>query len=122
MILQSKFDIGQTVYHIWRIRNRVFIPCGFCGQTGEISGANGESAYCPICYGKTGKYDYEEEAWSIVESFEIENVRIDHTNSKTKIEYMQTSEGAGTLCQESDLFATHEEAKAECVKRNEGEK
>ena len=106
------FDIGQEVFYITEASPE--IKCPFCNGAREIVGADGTNAFCPRCNGfgtVCGKY----EGWMVnpktdtVESYEV------YGNENANI--------AVCLVRELDveleyIFATREEAQAECDKRN----
>ena len=137
MIFETKFDMEDRV---WLIRNqqvKVWIECKACGGTGKVVLCDDEPRSCPVCYGNCGKNEYHPSRWQVAERLTIGEIRIEsraeysegedsdfdnfgHQKAKHEEVYMcrETGIGSGTLWQAENLFATREEAEAECEKRN----
>ena len=140
MKIETKFSNGDKVWHIWDEREKKFITCSFCQGSGHIVGKDGKERICPECYGKGGQYEYFAMKWQVQTLLTIGQVRAEVTgewegsNDPGGIEwenykarphsyeeqYMcrETGIRSGTLYDGNNLFATKEEAQAECDKRN----
>jgi len=138
MQLNSKFEPLQKVWPIRKDRAKEFIPCGFCNQTGEIQGVNGVKASCPKCYGHKGRWEYNDLEWQTGPPVTIGRIQLTYTAGQAGIpdeemfdnmgpqqesveeEYMciETGIGSGSVYHGERLFASAEEAEAECRKRN----
>lgn len=128
MKIETKFDLNQKVYAISQRSKTEFILCSTCGGTGSITiKETDENLTCPKCYGRGGSNEHKALEWMVCsESFvgkinvEIydDRYRYDHEN---RYSYMldSTGVGSGAIWYEEKLFATEEEATAECKKRNE---
>jgi hypothetical protein len=144
--ITSKFDLGDEVWIIQRSNVPTWVPCAFCGATGQITGANGQADKCPKCYDRKGKTVYEPEAsWHLLDNFTgcysidqvpqtrpslpfiIGQIKAEITAQRNGVDsefnYMcnETGVGSGTLWPEREMFATKIEAIAECDKRNEAQ-
>lgn len=136
MELVTRFDLGQVVYAVRHVSAPVWVPCGFCGASGRVTGANGESRSCPECYGRRGEQEWLPTAWRVAESLTLARVRLEVTASPGLLGegtfdnfmalsgreelYMavESGVGSGTLWQAEDLFASVDEAEAACEVRN----
>ena len=123
MKIETKFDLGQYVYVIWQRRGKAFEPCPYCQETGRLETPAG-SVLCPKCSGQKGKVIFTPEKWEVTDSGTIGNVRAERYDPSCDIDdetsYMldTTGIGSGALWPEDRLFATREEAEAECARRN----
>lgn len=136
MIFESKFNFKDKVWLIRQERESVFIFCEACSGIGKITLKDNKERYCPECYGRKGKTVWKELLWVPNRSLTIGQIRIRATNfksygkfnnvgepsnnTKIEIEYMayETGIDSGSTYYETNLFATIEEAKKECDKRN----
>lgn len=135
MRLDTKFDLGQRVVAIERRSERVLVPCGFCSDSGRVTGADGTSRTCPKCFGAS-RYEHLPQAWTVVGVMTVGQVRVEVTDSLgtddgevfdnfapqggREDQYMlvETGIGSGRLWDEADVFATADEAKSACDERN----
>ena len=140
MNIETKFEMGQKVYRIHQPTVSDWEPCGFCADgihKGEVEGADGQYATCPRCYGRGGKNVNHHKQWQVGGALTLGRVRLQFTaryvspdgnrfsnygdqSESLEEEYMayETGIGSGNLWRASELFATHDEAQAECDKRN----
>ena len=145
MRIETKFELGQRVCRIIKKRKAIRIPCPECGGVSEITTPAGGKLICRKCdmatyhgHEKGTVSSYEESAWLVFGGGTIGRVTVErydynggNPDSKfgnfappepgsDKEEYMlwETGVGSGTLYYAKDLFATKEEAQAECDKRN----
>jgi len=138
MRIDTKFDLGAVVHLIRQGRREEWVVCVFCNGEGMIAGANGDYGNCPKCYGRKGHTEYHETKWFIEERLTLGQVSVTiqtrntdgepsiYTNygkragSRTE-NYMayETGIGSGSIYYAPDLFATTEDAEAECERRNE---
>lgn len=134
MILTSKYDLNQKVYKIWRLTETIGTPCGVCSGTGRLALVNGGSVPCTHAYKSphcdNGKVRTElVHRWAVTAILTIGQVRAQATvprgclsDDDNGVRYMcyETGVGSGTVHNERDLFATRDEALAECEARNVG--
>ena len=137
MRIDTKFEVDQQVCKIRNRREEKWIPCAFCKGTGGVVGADGTRGNCPKCYGAKGCAEFLPTKWQIDEVLTVGEVRVEVRGEHKSIEdsrcsnygsqsakrveaYMcrETGIGTGTLHSVEDLFATEEEAQAECDRRN----
>ena len=140
MRINSKYNLNQKVWLIRREKRREWTTCKACTGIGEIKLDNGEKSCCPKCYGEKGKYHFFEFEWSPRERLTIGIIQITLTNiepddifnnmghfkegeTTIEVQYMcyETGVGSGSCYYEKDLWESHNEAKSECKKRNNGE-
>lgn len=146
MRIETKFELGQTVHHIRKSRKAIRIPCPDCGGVSEMTTPAGGKLICRKCdmatyhgHKKGTVGSYEESAWHrdgvgtigrvTVERYDYNggdpdsqfvNYKPPKPNSDKETYMMwETGVGSGTLHSADDLFATKEEAQAECGRRNE---
>ena len=129
MIIETKFELEQEVYPISQRSTYDWIECPTCQGKGNIviQGSN-EEMYCPKCYGKKGHSEYRAKEWAVCYDFASKIGKIDFEIYARKYEedykstrrYMLRASGvgSGTCWDEDNLFASEEEAIAECQKRN----
>ena len=141
MKFETKFSCGDVVWKISNTKIKVLFSCSFCAETGKIHGADGEKRSCPECYGRRSGQKWEDKGWTISQenpTLTIGQVRAQFTGKwegssdtytnygpqeeELKEEYMcrETGIGSGTIHKAKFLFATKEEASAECERLNRG--
>jgi len=116
----SKFGIGDTAYDVREIKRDFKAKCALCSSAGKVAIAGSDRrAECPDCYGNGWVWDAEDKH-NECRALTIGEVRITAGRSGRKVQYMceETGVGSGTLHNETSLFATKEEAQAECVRRD----
>jgi len=138
MKIETKFNLGQKVYHVGYKCLEKWIDCAFCGATGMVVGANQEKCSCPKCGGRKGRSIREKQAWSIDAILTLGEVRAHYRSKQGGIpgkeifsnmgpqaelyeeKYMavETGIGSGSVYKGTDLFAAKEEAQTECDRRN----
>lgn len=129
MEIITKFNLNQKVYPICNYQKEVVTTCPTCDGIGEVTIADKEYI-CPECYGSGTKTFVEPQKWQVINEYigkigkvavELYVERYQKRNYEDQIRYMlkSTGVGSGTLWNEDDLFATIEEAQAECERRNE---
>ena len=127
MFLSSKFDLGQRVYLVRNIRDTKWHVCQTCDGSGMIYVKN-EQFSCPSCHGSRGRYIDDPKTVCSVSQMSLTigmvraEARSEFVYSKGRdVTYMclETGVGSGSVYYECDLFATLDEAKAECQRRNE---
>lgn len=121
MKLETKYSIGDVVYHPQVLSTGAKMPCPDClGRRVWIAKLpNGEELRiaCPTCaYGYEGSRGEvpSGEVHGRVDRFTIGSVRMDTGSGDRGTEYMceETGVGSGSLWAESKLFDTREEAEA----------
>jgi hypothetical protein len=127
MKIETKFNLGQLVYPIAQRPGEKFVKCETCLGIGEIIiNATGKERICPDCYGRRGSTEYQALEWNVCNEYasHIGKVNIelydDEYKDKNRYAYMisATGIGSGTIWYEENLFASREEAQAECDLRN----
>jgi hypothetical protein len=134
MNIPTKFDLGQTVVVIWHSPTERRVPCAVCDGTGWIH-LHDKRYLCPECHGHYFVREHIPARWHVANTGIVGRIQAetithdgypeDHHLTKTevgdmKINYMidTTGIGSGTLHYEPNVFATTEEAQAECDRRN----
>ncbi len=123
MNIVTKFDLKQLVYAIANEHKLVWRPCPSCNETGQLCGADGIALHCPRCGGHKGKWENLPTQWRLSGRGPILTIVLIEgkvTDNGTEIQYMAQETGcpAGTMWDQENLFATIEEARAECDRRN----
>ncbi len=126
---ETKLALGQEAWGIGSRRFERQIRCTPCRGTGAIE-IEGEQLTCPKCHGRSKHPQYAGDKCVVdshgrVGSIEInvvaEGRRHHHDNGTClQVTYMldATGVGSGTLWRQEKLFASREEAEAECARRN----
>lgn len=104
MKIETKFDVGQTVWQVYHEHNTV--PCNICDGTGWVE-IKGTSWLCPSCRG--GKKMIAPDCYETHKEM-IEQIRV----GPSGVSYMV---GLGTMI-EADVFQTEEAAQAEADRLN----
>lgn len=76
MNFKTKFSNGDKVWHIKQDMEYQWQECGFCGGFGEITGVNGEAAFCPKCVDKGGWNMPRMLAWGVEGPLTIGEIRV----------------------------------------------
>lgn len=135
MLIETQFDLGQTVYRIGVSNSRVSLPCKFCRGQRNIrvdspSGQGYEFVPCPICKGQ-GKVTigsipkFERIGEGQIGSIEVRLIdpNVEGYNGFNRDEreerYMLSSSGFPSGSVFVELFGTAQEAQDECDRRNE---
>jgi hypothetical protein len=138
MLLKTKFDISDKIYHIFNQQKPYSEKCKFCDGYGYIFGINHEKSTCPKCYGRCGFTEYKEVGYRICgslfldgcdnlkenpdipEVLTIGQIRVESTKNKSVWQCMclETGIGSGSIYNLDDCFLTIEEAQTECDRRN----
>lgn len=129
MKYQSKFDLDQRVFII-RCQNVTNeIECKICNNTGKVT-IGIESFTCPKCLGRATHEEYFGVRWYVGDCGKIGKITVAQIlprycynpkiESGPKYNYMLdvTGVGSGTIHDESVLFASKDDAKQECIRRN----
>ena len=112
MIIETKYNIGDVVYHGCADSVQRAVKCVDCDGTGEVTvtPAAGKpwKVKCPPCYGKGTllEYGYDPK----VESMTIGSVRFNSNDAHNPVTYMcrETGVGSGSVWSEKSLHETHE--------------
>lgn len=135
MKIETKYNCGDKVYNIQSRMEQVQGTCGFCNDTGRVTGQDKASLCCPKCNGRPpttwlprkymvnpramtiGRLGYELTDNMGEAGSQFDNYKPQH---KVKEEYMleETGIGSGTVYKVEMLFPTAEEAQTECDKLN----
>ena len=124
--IMPKFDLGESVYHISRSKIKTEVTCYVCQGSGKLH-IEDEVFTCPKCHSHGYFAEWSNEKWSVQGSGRIGRVEaiwyLPGYQHESEVRYMlnSTGVGSGTLYREDRLFATYEEAQAECNTRNSEE-
>ena len=128
MEITTKFNLGQKVYPIRSFRKELITTCPICDGIGEVT-ISGKEYTCPECCGSGTRTLVEPQKWQVVDEYisKIGKIAVElyaeryqkRNEGHTRYMLGATGVGSGTLWNEDDLFATIEEAQAECERRNE---
>jgi hypothetical protein len=143
MNIETPFDLGQKVWRIQNASNPHRKPCKVCEGTGMVTVPRREKQIlCPDCNGRAWIKVYPPAQWNVMGEITIGMITaiainklkdeeketiFDNTghyfkegNTTFKFEYMcyETGLGSGSLYNDNWIFATQEEAQAECDRRN----
>jgi hypothetical protein len=134
MQITTRFSIGDTVVPIAPRTETVSDPCPACEGAGTLALVRGGTVRCTAkgCY--DGKVTRQEiHPWAVRADLSSTVGRVSAVQSCQEhapdmlgaldIRYMlfSTGVGSGTMWRERDLFATDEEARSECARRNAAE-
>lgn len=143
MKIETKFSLGQMVWPIMSWTRHDTVPCETCGGRGSFEVLPGKFSLCPDatyhgygprCDGGRKHRQWRTE-WAVELPSEVGMVRVElrapkHRRTETPYDhstvgvdeetYMLESTGVGTgsVWGVSKLFASQEEAQAECDRRN----
>ena len=127
MEITTKFNLGQKVYPIRSFRKELITTCPICDGIGEVTIA-GKEYTCPECYGSGTRTHVEPQKWQVINEYisKIGKIAVElyaepyQKRNHDRILYMLEASGvrSGSFHNEDDLFATIEEALAECERRN----
>lgn len=123
--LVTRFDLGQEVVGIASAHATRVVFCQTCNREGVVT-IGGETFTCPKCNGTSKHPRHVGQRWYVSERSVVGKLdvcaylRQDQYDHKNEIRYMleATGVGSGRLWDEADLFATEQDALAECAKRN----
>jgi hypothetical protein len=125
--VNNKFNIGQIVYLI--VQDYLPNSCNTCDEDGEITLHHGEKWSCPICFGDKRNRYLGRNTWRVFdEPLVVNAIYTTYNSRRVSIQYkLSSTNGYNTKLYEylststeyeSKLFATEEEALAECKRRN----
>ena len=117
-----RFKMDEKVYAIFKQERKKTLPCGFCGGTGNIIGKNKEVDDCPRClsgreYLDCSVWEFNKVGELVVEGIEIVIMKI--SSRKETFFCKRVFSTYRQFIDSKDLFKTEEEARAECLKRNQ---
>ncbi len=128
MKITTKYDLKDFVYPIKQGGYDEFINCETCEGKGIINVNNTKKTIlCPVCWGHRGHKKWKADKWYVCkESYgQIGKVVVEiydkkYHDGKKEYKYMldSTGVGSGTLWYEDRLFASVEDAQAECNRKN----
>lgn len=130
MQIEAKFDLGQTVYAIHRRYETISRECTVCQGKGTLALVIGGRVGCTQRFASTERCDSgrvhvaKTWPWSVYRSGTVGSIRFElydrESGHDDKRQYMlhETGVGSGSLYDEAELFASREEATAECFARN----
>jgi len=127
MQLDTKFNLGDIVVPIRQRYETVGDPCPECEGTGRAALLKGGTVRCPNRECRSGLIHHTAiRPWKPSTDFTSAIGKVDaeryadarQGTSRTTYMIEATGVGSGTLWSEADLFATVEDAQAECDRRN----
>lgn len=114
MEIQTKFGIGDTVWYIHRVKERIDTTCGFCAGEGRVTGHDGSTTSCHRCRGTGVLTEWGRYIYTIHDAspMMVAQVRYEHSADHTEEKYMSHETGcpSGSLLDAELLFATEREA------------
>lgn len=125
MKIETKFDLDQAVWTISDSAAYRIVKCMVC-VAGKLTIGN-EEFVCPKCEGKSAHPHYAGRKWHVSHQGVIGKIQTEQYGAcapsyarNNRITYMidSTGVGSGQCWEEADLFATREDAQAECNKKN----
>lgn len=123
MEFRTKFDNGQRVWVVLKTEHYQIIRCVTCSSTGKVS-IGGDEFICPGCNGRSSRRNYAGSKYYISDTGTIGKVSVEDQmlgyDPKFRITYMidTTGVGSGTVYEQSQIFASEEEAKSYCDRMN----
>lgn len=128
MQFNTKFNIGDEVFCIQSAPANHQIKCTCCKEVGTVN-IDGIDYQCPKCKGNSKHLQNCGYKWYVIhDSARVGKIRAEFTgrgyinrdDDKLVHEYMidTTGIGTGTIWKEDTLYASREEAEAECARRN----
>ena len=131
MKIETKFNIGDSVWGVDSDTFRRIVKCKPCSNTGKIS-IGGEELLCPKCNGVSTHAQVAGQKFYVSTfSAQVGQVRTEFTSSDFQnyssantdrliIQYMltETGVGSGRIWDEDRLFASKEEAQRFCEDKN----
>lgn len=131
MNIQTKFDIGQSVYHVFKTKKlgSCQVKCDVCNSTGKVKIVGQDGEYpCPVCQGHGSKSkSYWYPTYELAHIAKITDIRIEiYTNDDTEtqpeasIVYRLSSIRNGDIgwIYETFIFLEKEAAQEFCDKYN----
>ena len=132
MILHTLFDLGQTVWLIRQETTPVTRPCEVCDGRGYLDLVKGGNVHCTNqwaskdrCNGGVVTLAITQPWKVVIRSLTVGQVEAcapqrTHDGWDESVRYMceETGVGSGSVYYEPHLFASREEAQAECDARN----
>lgn len=124
MNIETKLNVGDRFYIIYRTTYQGKETCAACKGLGYIKLPDENRYSCPSCYGKGNHEKYESEKWRVMDEgeccsrpvgkieIEVDEIR----NQIVKIKY--SPKNMGNYFYEENCFKTLEDARVECKKRN----
>lgn len=125
MEIRTKFNLGDDVFPIRKDQRREYAVCPECDGIGSATTTKGKQVACPGHCGWGAPFgkivtEYKEhwivDVCFVVKKISSETFSADLAMSRPEITYMAGA--SGWVVPEDQCFATHEEARAECEKRN----
>lgn len=137
MLIESKYNLNQSVWAINKAQKKMFVSCQACTGTGEIRLADNVLRRCPVCYGSKSSTLYLDVAWVVEPKLTIGQIQGKVTNIRpesifknvghyeqglTECEFCymayETGIRSGTVYEQDRLFESLEKAQQECDRLN----
>lgn len=113
MKIETKYDLGQTVFAIEQQRVFKWVPCVACNGKGNVKALDKVLYRCPCCDGKKGADKAGPVLWMISGSFKVIAIDID-VDPKPRLRYR----GKTANHLQANLFRSRAAAKIAATKRN----
>lgn len=119
--MKTKFDFGDLVVPIELKEIKKFVECSGCDSSGSIILKDGREHVCPVCNGSGKSRKVVGKKWSPVHSlFGSTMYKVSEIAMFDKIAEGEECYHLGDLYYEAEnCFASDEEARAECERRNQ---
>lgn len=119
MKLETRYQPGDEVFHVFQGYVRQEERCPFCQGTRKVSGANGERIPCPKCDGQGRILREAPGPWKTTGPHVVRALHVRFEADDTTIVYVMVGLGNSTLFFEHDLYPSLEEVAAEANFRNQ---
>lgn len=112
MTITTKYDIGDTVYHIYEAQ--LAGPCPACNGKKSVVMQDGIAYPCPKCNG-CGMWNTVGSRWVFSRAVEIRRIYVNCWDGNTVPTYLDY---ASNRMQEEDMCLSDADAQVECDRRN----
>lgn len=121
MRIESRYNLGQSVWYIHNVGREQFVPCPSC-QGGNIPLPDGRSLDCPRCAKKGAVALRRVHRYIVSQKLTVGQIQltVGGRNEDDAEKYMahETGVGSGSVYYAKDLYPSLEEAQAACDRLN----
>jgi ribosomal protein L37AE/L43A len=119
MQINTKYNLGDIVYPIWKSEINEKFPCSACAGTGKVTLLDNNVYKCPNC-NRYNRYTVTGTIWQL----KIEPIIVHEINTSTEVDpkecYIMYRAEESDFYNEDNCFLSEELALAECDRRNRG--
>lgn len=118
MNIETRYNLGDTVWHLRTWNARKAITCPLCSGAGKVQiGETDRTTYCPDCNTRGRITTTEQQTSAEISRLTIGQVRAEVSGAHTVVEYMahETGVGSGSIYYEPDFYPTREDAEQACA-------